>query len=124
MQFGITLKPDISIERIVGLTRRAEKAGFEYGRAFNRNEYAANGNYVLRYFDGAPLEVQTYNTPITGDNQINTISIYGQDSWVANRRPPEPRLRNIRGGRGGGERVTARPRQRAVAAPPPLLQRF
>ncbi len=62
------------------------KTGFEYGRAFNRNEYAANGNYVLRYFDGAPLEVQTYNTPITGDNQINTISIYGQDSWVANRR--------------------------------------
>ena len=26
MQFGITLKPDISIERIVGLTRQAEKA--------------------------------------------------------------------------------------------------
>ncbi len=62
------------------------KTGFEYGRAFNRNEYAANGNYVLRYFDGAPLEVQTYNTPITGDNQINTISVYGQDSWITNRR--------------------------------------
>jgi hypothetical protein len=61
------------------------KAGFEHGRAFNRNQYAANGNYVLRYFDGAPLEVQTYNTPITGDNQINTVSVYGQDSWVANR---------------------------------------
>jgi probable F420-dependent oxidoreductase len=35
MQFGITLKPDISIERIVGLTRRAEKAGFEYGWIFD-----------------------------------------------------------------------------------------
>src|ERR671923_1140837 len=35
MQFGITLKPDISIERIVGLTRQAEKAGFEYGWIFD-----------------------------------------------------------------------------------------
>ena len=35
MQFGITLKPDISIERIVGLTRQAEAAGFEYGWIFD-----------------------------------------------------------------------------------------
>jgi probable F420-dependent oxidoreductase len=35
MQFGITLKPDISIERIVGLTRQAETAGFEYGWIFD-----------------------------------------------------------------------------------------
>jgi probable F420-dependent oxidoreductase len=30
MHFGITIKPDISIDRIVGLTRQAENAGFEY----------------------------------------------------------------------------------------------
>ena len=35
MQFGITFKPDLSIERIVGLTRRAEAAGFEYGWIFD-----------------------------------------------------------------------------------------
>jgi probable F420-dependent oxidoreductase len=35
MQFGITLKPDISVERIVGLTRQAEQAGFEYGWIFD-----------------------------------------------------------------------------------------
>src|SRR5499425_154284 len=35
MQFGITLKPDISVERIVGLSRQAEKAGFEYGWIFD-----------------------------------------------------------------------------------------
>jgi probable F420-dependent oxidoreductase len=35
MQFGITLKPDISIERIVGLTKQAEDAGFEYGWIFD-----------------------------------------------------------------------------------------
>jgi probable F420-dependent oxidoreductase len=35
MQFGITLKPDISVERIVALTRQAEGAGFEYGWIFD-----------------------------------------------------------------------------------------
>src|ERR1700731_438764 len=35
MQFGIAIKPDISIERIVGLTRQAEAAGFEYGWIFD-----------------------------------------------------------------------------------------
>ncbi len=35
MHFGITIKPDISIERIVGLTRQAESAGFEYGWMFD-----------------------------------------------------------------------------------------
>ncbi len=35
MQFGITLKPDLSVERLVGLTRQAEAAGFEYGWIFD-----------------------------------------------------------------------------------------
>ena len=35
MQFGITLKPDISVERIVGLTRQAEAAAFQYGWIFD-----------------------------------------------------------------------------------------
>jgi probable F420-dependent oxidoreductase len=35
MHFGITLKPDISVERIVGLTKQAEAAGFEYGWIFD-----------------------------------------------------------------------------------------
>jgi probable F420-dependent oxidoreductase len=35
MQFGITLKPDISVERVVGLTRQAEAAGFHYGWIFD-----------------------------------------------------------------------------------------
>src|SRR5258708_1037571 len=35
MQFGITLKPDISVERIVGLTRQAEAAGFQFGWMFD-----------------------------------------------------------------------------------------
>ena len=35
MQFGITLKPDISVERVLGLTRQAEAAGFHYGWIFD-----------------------------------------------------------------------------------------
>ena len=62
------------------------KTGFEFGRAFNQNFYAANGDYVLRYFDGAPFEVQTYNTPITSKNYIDTMAAYVQDSWVVNRK--------------------------------------
>lgn len=35
MEFGITLKPDLSVERIVGLSRAAEEAGFAYGWIFD-----------------------------------------------------------------------------------------
>jgi probable F420-dependent oxidoreductase len=35
MKFGITIKPDISVERIVSLTRQAETAGFDYGWIFD-----------------------------------------------------------------------------------------
>ena len=35
MQFGITFKPDMPVERIVGLTRQAEAAGFQYGWIFD-----------------------------------------------------------------------------------------
>ena len=35
MQFGITIKPDMPVERIVALTRQAEAAGFEYGWIFD-----------------------------------------------------------------------------------------
>lgn len=35
MHFGITLKPDISVDRIVSLTKQAEAAGFDYGWIFD-----------------------------------------------------------------------------------------
>ena len=35
MKFGFTLKPDLSVERIIGLTRQAEKAEFQYGWIFD-----------------------------------------------------------------------------------------
>jgi probable F420-dependent oxidoreductase len=35
MQFGITIKPDMAVERVVTLTRQAEAAGFQYGWIFD-----------------------------------------------------------------------------------------
>src|SRR5258708_30253415 len=35
MQFGITIKPDMPVDRIVALTRQAEASGFEYGWIFH-----------------------------------------------------------------------------------------
>jgi len=35
MEFGITIKPDLTIDRIVNLTRQAESAGFRHGWIFD-----------------------------------------------------------------------------------------
>jgi probable F420-dependent oxidoreductase len=35
MRFGITIKPDMTVERIIALTRQAEASGFEYGWIFD-----------------------------------------------------------------------------------------
>ncbi|MBZ5568962.1 MAG: TIGR03842 family LLM class F420-dependent oxidoreductase [Acidobacteriia bacterium] len=35
MKFGITFKPDMTVDRILSLTRQAEVAGFEYGWIFD-----------------------------------------------------------------------------------------
>src|SRR4030081_966104 len=35
MEFGITIKPDLAIDRIVSLTQQAESAGFTYGWIFD-----------------------------------------------------------------------------------------
>ena len=35
MEFGFTLKPDLSIERMLNLTRQGEKGGFQYGWIFD-----------------------------------------------------------------------------------------
>ena len=35
MEFGITIKPDLTVDRIVSLTREAESAGFLHGWIFD-----------------------------------------------------------------------------------------
>ena len=39
-----------------------------------------------RDVDGVPTEVDIYNTPNTGVNDIFLTAIYGQDSWTLNNR--------------------------------------
>ena len=55
MQFGIALKPDISIERIVGLTRQAESAGFEYRLDFRFARFV-EGTVSAAHADGHEYE--------------------------------------------------------------------
>src|SRR6476469_8809100 len=35
MHFGITIKPDLTIDRLISLTRQAESSGFTYGWIFD-----------------------------------------------------------------------------------------
>ena len=35
MKFGFTLKPDLSIKRLLNLTQQAEAGGFQYGWIFD-----------------------------------------------------------------------------------------
>ena len=62
------------------------KTGFEFGHVLNQDTRFTYGNVTLRYFDGVPFEVQTYNTPISGKNNVNTVAAYAQDSWAVARR--------------------------------------
>ncbi len=62
------------------------KTGFEFGHVLNQDTRFTYGNLTQRYFDGVPFEVQTYNTPVSAKNNVNTTSFYGQDSWTVGRR--------------------------------------
>jgi probable F420-dependent oxidoreductase len=53
MQFGITLKPEHSVERIVALTRQAEAAGFEYGWLFDSHVLWREAYVLLTLMAGA-----------------------------------------------------------------------
>ena len=44
------------------------------------------GDIFYRDVDGVPTEVDIYNTPNTGVNDIFLTAIYGQDSWTLNNR--------------------------------------
>ncbi|MFN2521017.1 MAG: TIGR03842 family LLM class F420-dependent oxidoreductase [Candidatus Limnocylindria bacterium] len=54
MRFGFTLKPDSSLERIVGLTRLAERMGFSHGWIFD--------SHVLWKEPYVPLTLMAQNT--------------------------------------------------------------
>jgi probable F420-dependent oxidoreductase len=53
VQFGITLKPEHSIERTVALTRQAEAAGFDYGWLFDSHVLWREAYVLLTLMAGA-----------------------------------------------------------------------
>src|SRR5207248_6041990 len=57
MQFGITIKPDIAVERIVALTHAAEQAGFEYGWIFDSHVIWKEPFPLLTLMAGATREM-------------------------------------------------------------------
>ncbi len=44
------------------------------------------GDYVLRFSNGAPFQVQTFNTPVVPLNAVNYSGAYFRDNWSVNRR--------------------------------------
>jgi outer membrane receptor protein involved in Fe transport len=49
---------------------------------FDRRAHAG-GSYLLRFDNGAPLQMTTYNFPIPGEgNRMNNYGMYVQDAWT------------------------------------------
>ena len=64
------------------------KVGFDFlGSSFNQNQGARPaGNYQLRFNNGVPFQISTYNYPVQPVNNDRYLGVYGQDSWkVTNR---------------------------------------
>ena len=54
---------------------------------YNRYDHAA-GNYQLRFDNGAPLQIVTYNYPIEAkrESAMQSFAVYAQDTWSASSR--------------------------------------
>jgi hypothetical protein len=64
MDFGFTLKPEHSVERIIALTRQAEAAGFSYG--------------WLRYpSDQLPESLTQFNIYLMSGDEETQLEAYG-----------------------------------------------
>ncbi|MDE2691876.1 MAG: TonB-dependent receptor [Acidobacteriota bacterium] len=62
------------------------KAGFEAYRERRSFLRMQPGDLFYRDVDGAPAEVDIYNTPNTGVNTVRVLSGYVQDSWLVTNR--------------------------------------
>ena len=59
----------------------AFKFGFELGRALNAYDYSAIGDVNAHFLDGVRPYVQTYNTPMHQESNIQNLALYAQDSY-------------------------------------------
>ena len=90
MKFGITIKPDLSVERIVSLTQQAEAAGFEYGWIFD-SHVLWKEPYPLLDLDG---ERHTKDAAGAVRDQSGGARPYGHSQSV---RDTEPDFRRTHG---------------------------
>jgi hypothetical protein len=64
------------------------KAGFDFINS-GFNEQRANkpaGNYELRFNNGVPTQIITYNYPVTPKDFSRFLGVYGQDAWTIGHR--------------------------------------
>jgi hypothetical protein len=64
------------------------KTGFDYlfGGYPHKQGNKGGGNYQLRFNNGSPFEIETYNYPVRPANENHYLGVFVQDSWSFNRR--------------------------------------
>jgi hypothetical protein len=64
------------------------KTGFDYlfGGYPHKQGNKGGGNYQLRFMNGTPFEIETYNYPVRPANENHYLGVYAQDSWSYSRR--------------------------------------
>lgn len=64
------------------------KTGFDYlfGGYPHKQGNKGGGNYQLRFNNGVPFEMDTYNYPVRPANENHYLGVFAQDSWNFNRR--------------------------------------
>src|SRR5687768_15794426 len=64
------------------------KTGFDYlfGGYPHKQNNKRGGNYQLRFNNGTPFQIETYNYPVRPANENHYLGLYAQDSWSFNRR--------------------------------------
>ncbi len=61
------------------------KGGVQFARLYYDDRYQVLNNYFLNYSNGAPINVQEFNTPTEAINVDKVLGIFGQDSWSVGR---------------------------------------
>src|SRR5262245_11941414 len=77
-----------SITWFIGSTRTGDhdiKGGVDYMRGwsgYNAPPHGASGDYILRFFNGAPYQLRAYNLPIDEREDDRYIAIFVKDQWT------------------------------------------
>jgi carboxypeptidase family protein/TonB-dependent receptor-like protein len=61
------------------------KGGVQFARLYYDDRFQVLNNYYLNYSNGAPINVQEYNTPTEAVNIDRVLGLFGQDSWTVGR---------------------------------------